>query len=126
MVFVDAAAPDDKVAAVVGPVAFALMSLLGGFFLNLDSLPFWFGWLQHLSLFRYSFAAIMQVSLVSVPLPLNYSFAAIMQVLYAFLLVLFSFFFTFFPFLFHVPFILIRCTHTLEEWRWIRCTHSPD
>ena len=60
VVFVGAAAPDDKVAAVLGPVAFALMSLLGGFFLNLESLPVWFSWLQHLSLFRYSFAAVMQ------------------------------------------------------------------
>ena len=50
-----------QVAAVLGPVAFALMSLLGGFFLNLESLPFWFGWMQYLSLFRYSFAAVMQV-----------------------------------------------------------------
>jgi ABC-type multidrug transport system permease subunit len=52
--------PDDKTAAILGPVAFALMSLFGGFFLNIDSLPSYISWLQYLSLFKYAFAAIMQ------------------------------------------------------------------
>ncbi len=38
--------PDDKTAAIIGPLAFALMSLFGGFFLNIDSLPFFLSWLQ--------------------------------------------------------------------------------
>ena len=36
------------------------MSLFGGFFLNIDSLPSCISWLQYLSLFKYAFAAIMQ------------------------------------------------------------------
>mmetsp|Transcript_13634 Transcript_13634/g.21296 ORF Transcript_13634/g.21296 Transcript_13634/m.21296 type:complete len:423 (-) Transcript_13634:316-1584(-) len=60
VVTIGASATDDKTAAVLGPVAFALMSLLGGFFSNIDSLPFYISWMQYLSLFRYSFSAIMQ------------------------------------------------------------------
>uniref|UniRef100_A0A7S1GRE1 ABC-2 type transporter transmembrane domain-containing protein n=1 Tax=Hemiselmis andersenii TaxID=464988 RepID=A0A7S1GRE1_HEMAN len=60
VIMVGAWVPDDKTAAILGPVAFALMSLFGGFFLNIDSLPFFVSWLQYLSLFKYSFAAIMQ------------------------------------------------------------------
>lgn len=60
VVMIGAIVPDDKLAAVLGPVAFGLMSLFGGFFLNIDSLPFYLAWMQYLSLFRYSFSAIMQ------------------------------------------------------------------
>jgi hypothetical protein len=54
---VGAVVPDDRTAAVLGPIAFALMSLFGGFFLNIDSLPWYVAWLQYTSLFRFSFQA---------------------------------------------------------------------
>jgi len=58
VVMVGAAVPDDRTAAVLGPIAFALMSLFGGFFLNIESLPWWVSWLQYTSLFRFSFQAL--------------------------------------------------------------------
>uniref|UniRef100_A0A7S4UJF0 ABC transporter domain-containing protein n=1 Tax=Guillardia theta TaxID=55529 RepID=A0A7S4UJF0_GUITH len=60
VVMIGALVPDDKLGVILGPLGFALMSLLGGFFLNIESLPVWISWLQFSSLFRYSFAAIMQ------------------------------------------------------------------
>lgn len=46
VVMIGAWVPDDRTAAIIGPVAFALMSLFGGFFLNIDSLPFFLWWMQ--------------------------------------------------------------------------------
>jgi len=58
---VGAGAPDAKVAVVVGPVLLSTSLLFGGFFVNLDSLPAYLAPLQHLSLFRHAFAALLKI-----------------------------------------------------------------
>ena len=60
IVLVGAVARDDRTAALLAPLVSGLMSLLGGFFVNVDSLPPCLSWLQYVSLFRYGYAALMQ------------------------------------------------------------------
>eukprot|EP00730_Choanoeca_flexa_P005423 TRINITY_DN11938_c6_g1_i16.p1 TRINITY_DN11938_c6_g1~~TRINITY_DN11938_c6_g1_i16.p1 ORF type:complete len:739 (+),score=188.31 TRINITY_DN11938_c6_g1_i16:284-2500(+) len=48
-------------AGAIAPVFIVTSILFGGFFIGEDAMPEWIGWLQYLSYFKYSFAALMQL-----------------------------------------------------------------
>mmetsp|Transcript_12407 Transcript_12407/g.21004 ORF Transcript_12407/g.21004 Transcript_12407/m.21004 type:complete len:659 (+) Transcript_12407:234-2210(+) len=55
--FVGTLTGNAKVAQAVSPIFIVIMLIFGGFFINTNSIPVYFIWLQYLSFFKYSYEA---------------------------------------------------------------------
>ena len=56
---ISAGTPSPDVAMAISPVLITILMLFGGFYLNPENIDPWFIWLYYISLFRYSFQALV-------------------------------------------------------------------
>jgi ABC-type multidrug transport system permease subunit len=57
-----AACKDRQTANTIGPLIVLFMQLFCGFLISFDQIPSYLAWLEYVSIFKYGFQALIQVS----------------------------------------------------------------